>query len=441
MNDFVIQTLRLLSFSDANVRFVFFGMALLGFSGGLLGSFTLLRKRALIGDALAHAALPGIGIAFLITGTKTTGVLLIGAYVAGVLGVLVLLAIRKFSRVKEDSALAIVLTVFFGIGIVILTFIQKSGKASQSGLDKFLFGQSASLVAKDVLLIGAVSLILLIAIMLFFKELKLLCFDPAYASASGLSSTVLDVLLMALVVGAVVIGLQAVGVVLMAALLIIPPVTARFWTDRLGTMVILSALAGAVSGALGSYFSFLTPRMPSGPLTVLAATSIFLISVFISPRRGILFVAVRRYLDHQRIARENTLRAIAELNEINNRKLIEPFSIRELAEQKKWNSHELVRHLKLLKTRNFIKKLDQHSYKLTETGLENAITVLKRHRLWETYLVDKAEIAPDHVHRDADESEHYITKELEGKIREAVKIDENEIQSPHPATDEVSTDV
>jgi len=320
------QTLRLLSLSDANVRYVLAGMMLLGLAGGVLGSFTLLRKRALIGDALAHAALPGIGIAFIVTGTKTIGVLLAGAYAAGVLGVLSLMAIRRYSRVKEDSALAIVLTVFFGVGIVILTYIQKTGKASQSGLDKFLFGQSASLIGGEVLLISAAAVILVTASILLYKEFKLLCFDPGYSSAIGFSAAWLDIILMALAVGAVVIGLQAVGVVLMAALLIIPPVTARLWTNRFGVMIVTAGALGAISGALGSYLSFLAPKMPSGPLTVLAATTLFTVSLFIAPERGLISRMLQHRSNRRRTELENSLRAAAEWLEINHRSLDTAFS-------------------------------------------------------------------------------------------------------------------
>jgi manganese/zinc/iron transport system permease protein len=426
------QTLRLLSFSDANVRYVLAGMMLLGLAGGVLGSFTLLRKRALIGDALAHAALPGIGIAFLLTGTKTVGVLLAGAYAAGVLGILALMAIRRYSRVKEDSALAIVLTVFFGVGIVILTYIQKTGKASQSGLDKFLFGQSASLIGGEVLLIGAAAVILVAASILLYKEFKLLCFDPGYASALGFSAAWLDIILMALAVGAVVIGLQAVGVVLMAALLIIPPVTARLWTNKLGVMVVSAGVLGAISGALGSYLSFLAPKMPSGPLTVLAATSVFAVSLFIAPERGLISRMLHHRSNRRRTELENLLRATAELLEINNRAFDAVFNPGELAAIRNWNTMEVEGKLQRLSRKGLFRSNADGYYSLTVEGIESARGILQRHRLWETYLMHQAEIAADHVHRDADEMEHFLTPEVAEKLAGLLDKAPQELSSPHP---------
>lgn len=432
MSEVWTQTVRFLSFSDANVLYVFSGMILLGLAGGVLGSFTLLRKRALIGDALAHAALPGIGIAFLLTGTKTVGILLAGAYVAGVLGVLSLMAIRRFSRIKEDSALAIILTVFFGIGIVLLTYIQKTGRASQSGLDKFLFGQSASLVGSEVLIIGAVALIVVVASLLLYKEFKLLCFDPTYSSAIGFPAVWLDIILMALAVGAVVIGLQAVGVVLMAALLIIPPVTARFWTNRLGVMVITAGILGAVSGALGSYLSFLAPKMPSGPLTVLAAASVFVVSLLGAPQRGLISRMYRLRTNRQRISCENTLRAAAELMEIKDISHEESIRVEDLAKLRKWNINETKKKLRIPIKRGFISHVKDDRFRLTDRGIKASREILRRHRLWETYLVDEAEIATDHVHRDADEMEHFMSREMEEKLSKMLKEEDRELSSPHP---------
>lgn len=439
MNAFLEQSVRLFSFSDANVRFVFLGMILLGLSGGVLGSFTLLRKRALIGDALAHAALPGIAIAYLLTNSKSIGILLIGAYIAGVLGILVILLITKFSRIKEDSALAIVLTVFFGVGIVLLTFIQKSGRAGQSGLDKFLFGQSASLIANEVIVIGVVTFILLLASFLFYKEFKLLCFDSNYASALGFPAVLLDILLMGLTVGAVVIGLQAVGVVLMAAILIIPASTARMWSHRLGMMIVIAGVIGAASGAIGSYLSFMAPRMPSGPLVVVASGTLFGISLLLSPETGLIRRFFRRRNQNKNTVVTNCLRAIAELAEVIGCDLNRQFSTIDIATIRKWTTTETKRYLKLLKDKKLLEFSDSNTIQLTESGCEDAKASLKRHRLWELYLMYQADIAPDHVDRDAEEAEHFFTPELERQLLKLAGSDV--IESPHEIEFEGGTNV
>ncbi|MEI7025443.1 metal ABC transporter permease [Paenibacillus sp. y28] len=273
---------------DPNLQWVLLSCLLLGLGSGVLGSFAYLRKQSLMGDALSHAALPGVCIAFMLTGSKSVFLFLIGAAVSGLIATFGIGYITRHSRIKQDSALAIVLSVFFGIGIVLLTRIQHSGSGSQSGLDKFLFGQAAAQVKSDVWIMACISLLLILVCALFYKEFKLLSFDPGFARGLGLPVAVLDQFMMLLMVVSVVVGIQAVGVVLMAALLITPAVSARYWTERLGVMVILAGLFGAVSGVLGTFVSVSAHNLPTGPLCVLAATGLFLISVVFAPRRGLL---------------------------------------------------------------------------------------------------------------------------------------------------------
>ncbi|CAI6083338.1 Manganese transport system membrane protein MntC [Paenibacillus sp. JJ-100] len=274
--------------SDPNTRWILLGCMLLGFSSGIIGSFTFLRRQSLMGDTLAHAALPGICIAFMLTETKSIGLFLFGALIAGIVATFGISWITRYSRIKQDAAMGIVLTVFFGIGVVMLTRIQHSASGSQSGLDKYLFGQAASMVLTDVYIMGGVCLVLLLACLLWFKEFKLVSFDPGFARGMGLPVGVLEQLILLLTVIAVVAGIQAVGVVLVAALLVTPAAAARCWTDSLALMVLLSGLFGAVSGSAGTVFSTLVPNLPTGPVTVLAATVLFIGSALLAPRRGLL---------------------------------------------------------------------------------------------------------------------------------------------------------
>lgn len=272
---------------DPNIRWILFGCMLLGLSSGVLGSFAYLRKQSLMGDALSHAALPGICIAFMLTGVKSVGLFLIGAAAAGLVATFGIGWITRHSRIKQDSALGIVLSVFFGFGIVLLTMIQHGGSGNQSGLDKFLFGQAAALGGDDVRIMAAVSVLLIGVCILLFKEFKLLSFDPGFARGIGLPVGLLDQTMMLLLVVAVVVGIQAVGVVLMSALLITPAVSARYWTERLGVMTALSGLFGALSGFIGTWASTAGGNLPTGPLSVLAATAWFTLSVLFAPRRGV----------------------------------------------------------------------------------------------------------------------------------------------------------
>ncbi|MBS4197859.1 metal ABC transporter permease [Lederbergia citri] len=275
-------------FLDPNTQWILFGSMLLGLCSGVIGSFAYLRKQSLMGDALSHAALPGVCIAFMLTGSKSVFFFLIGASIAGIIATFGIGFITRHTRIKQDSALAIVLTVFFGLGIVLLTEIQHSGTGNQSGLDKFLFGQAAALVLSDVLIMAITSIILISVCILLFKEFKLTSFDPGFASGMGFPVAFLEQLIMLLIVMAVVIGIQAVGVVLMSALLITPAVSARYWTEKLSVMVFLSGIFGALSGMVGTYISASGNNLPTGPIIVLAATAFFILSVIFAPGRGLL---------------------------------------------------------------------------------------------------------------------------------------------------------
>lgn len=281
-------------FQDPNTQWILLGSMLLGLSSGVIGSFAYLRKQSLMGDALAHAALPGVCIAFMVTGSKSIFYFLIGALIAGVLATFLISYITRHTRIKQDSALGIILTVFFGVGIVLLTQIQHSDAGNQSGLDKFLFGQAASMIQSDVYTMAIISALLVGMCILFFKEFKLLSFDPGFAKGIGLPVALLDQFIMLLIVVAVVVGIQAVGVVLMSALLITPAVAARYWTEKLHVMVIIAGLFGVLSGFTGTLVSTMVSNLPTGPLTVLAATSLFIFSVFFAPKRGLLAKALLR---------------------------------------------------------------------------------------------------------------------------------------------------
>jgi manganese/zinc/iron transport system permease protein len=271
------------------LRNIALGSALLGIISGVLGCFAVLRRQALLGDAMAHAALPGIVLAFMLTGLRESLVLLVGAALAGWLAALLLLLIIRQTRIKEDSALGIVLSVFFGFGMLLLAAVQRQPDAAQAGLSKFLFGQAASLVAGDVLVMAVLGAVALLFVGLFWKEFKLLSFDPDFAAAVGFPTRVLDVGLTALTVLAIVIGLQTVGVVLMSAMLIAPAVAARQWTNRLSTMVLLSAIFGAGAGVAGALISATGRGIATGPTIVLCISAVVLVSLLLAPGRGLLW--------------------------------------------------------------------------------------------------------------------------------------------------------
>jgi manganese/zinc/iron transport system permease protein len=285
---------------DFTLRTVALGGAILGALAGALGSFAVLRRQSLLGDAISHAALPGIVLAFLLTGSRSTPVLLLGAAIAGWLGTLAVLGIIRGGRLSEDSALGIVLSVFFGAGLVLLTWVQGRPDARQAGLDTFLFGQAATLLPEDVQWLGIVAAGAGLGTLLLWKEFKILTFDPDFARALGLPLRRVELLLSALLVLAIALGLQMAGVVLMSALVVAPAAAARQWTASLRGMVLLAAGFGALSGVLGAMVSASAPGIPTGPTMVLVAGFFVLISLLFAPERGVLADRIRR----RRIRRE-----------------------------------------------------------------------------------------------------------------------------------------
>ena len=402
------------SFADANVRFVTLGSVLLAGSSAVVGCFTLLRKRALVGDAVAHAVLPGVCLAFILSGTKNPLILLIGAFITGWLSLIIIDFITSRSRIKEDTAIGLVLSVFFGIGILLLTSIQHSGNAAQSGLDKFLFGKAASLVGEDLIIFSIVAVLLLAATILFYKELKLLCFDEVYAKTIGFPVRGLELLLTTLTVLAVVVGIQAVGVVLMAAMLITPAAAARFWTDKLGVMLVLAALMGAISGVSGAFVSYTAPAMPTGPWIVLIVSLIAIFSFAFAPKKGWIARIILQRRNKKRILEENLLKLLYQLGE-NKQDFSTSRPLQELLDKRAFPAKEATYGLAKLKSQGYLEKKNG-GWVLTNEGITRGRRVVRLHRLWELYLTQYLHLASDHVHEDAETIEHIITPELEQRL-------------------------
>ena len=435
--DFWALTIRFFSLADATVQNVVAGSMLLGATAGGLSTFVYLQKRSLLGDALAHASLPGVGIAFLIVGTKHLPSLLIGAAVTAWLGALAVDAVIRRTRIKLDSALGIVLSVFFGLGVVILTYIQKTGSGSQAGLDKFLFGQAAALTGDDVRLLAWVAGVLALLTVLMFSRLKLLSFDPGFARTIGLRVGWLNFLLTTMVVAAVVIGLQAVGVVLMAAMLITPAAAARQWTNRLWLVALLGSAFGAISGLLGAWVSFLAPRFPTGPWIVVVISLIFGISILFAPERGVISRLLDFLRRRRKMTRDHLLKALFKTGtESGNWRTA--YTRPQMAERFGFVSKELRPALATLGRDGLVERANG-GFRLTEKGSEAGARVVRLHRLWEVYLTRFLELPPDHVHRDAHDMEHVLTPELEArleKVLEHPETDPHDQKIPYPATEE-----
>ena len=414
------------SFSDPGVRYVALGSVLLTASSAIVGSFTFLNKKSLLGDAIAHAVLPGICLGFIISGTKNPLVLITGAFITGWISLVLVEFITSRTRIKEDAAIGLTLSVFFGFGVLLLTMIQKSGNAAQSGLDHFLFGKAASLVGQDLVVFSVVAIILLIAVVVLFKEFTLLAFDKDFARSIGWPVRTIQLVLTFLIVLAVVIGIQAVGVVLMAAILITPAAAARFWTDRITVMFLLASLFGGFSGLAGAYISFVAPSMPTGPWIVIVISVIAFISFFMAPRRGVISRMMRRTRIRKTINDENVLKALYQLGEENKDFYIQRY-VDEIIRRRKFVKDNLLKVLHRLERQGYVQRTG-NLWGLTTEGKERGQRVVKIHRLWELYLTTYLNIAPDHVHDDADTIEHLLTPELEQRLE---KLLDYPVTDPH----------
>ena len=422
---------RVVTLQDHNTRVVFLGTAALGAAGGLVGTFLLLRKRSLLSDTVSHATLPGLAFAFIIVEAaggqgKSLPVLLTGAVVSGLLGMAFISAVRRWSRIKDDAALAIVLSVFFGLGICFTVTIQQMPTGNAAGIANFIYGKAASMTTSDAQLILWSSLAVAAVCLLLYKELKLLCFDENFGATQGWPIVALDALLMALVVAVTVIGLQAVGLLLVVAMLIIPPAAARFWSERLFINAVIATGIGMASGVLGVAGSALFPKLPAGAVIVLAAFFIFVISLVFGGERGLL----GRWLEHRRIVarvgHQHLMRAFYELAErradaaAGSPTLEQSVSLAALAEEQTWNPRELATHLRRAARAGLLTEAGADRWRLTAAGRAEARQVVRNHRLWELYLIQYADIAPTLVHRDADQIEHVVEPNIVAELEEVL---------------------
>lgn len=405
-------------FPTINSFYVLIGSISLGASAGLLGTFTVLRRQGLLADTLSHAALPGIAIAFIIMQEKFLPGLLLGALIAGLLGNLCITLIIRHTKIKPDTAMATVLSVFFGAGILLLTYLQKFPTAAKSGLDEFLFGRAAALLKLDVIFISANFLIGALIIILLWKEFKIFIFDPQYASIIGFKSRIFETIFTTLFVLSILMSLQAVGVVLTAALFITPASAALLISKRLALTTFFSTIFGMIAGGTGAMISSTYAKMPTGPLIVISAFTIFALTFLFAPSQGVISRIIKFYRSSREIQMENALGKLYRAYEKGVKKWTEA-ELSALIEKK--SLFLKLKRKKLLK--------EQRDYvNFTAEGLKKAQSVIKKHRLWESYLAQKMHLPEDHVHRDAEEMEHIITEET---LKELEKDLQHPKKDPH----------
>ncbi|MGN6646491.1 MAG: metal ABC transporter permease [Cytophaga sp.] len=420
------ELIRFLLLEDPNVRTVVIGTILLNLSASVVGSFAFLQKKSLSGDAVAHSILPGICMAFIVFQTKSLWVLLPGAFITGWLSLYLVDLISHHSKLKQDTAIAVVLSVFFAIGIILLTYIQHTGSGAQSGLDSFLFGKAAALLEEDLITYGIISIVVIAVTAFFLKEFTLISFDTAYAASIGIPVRKLQLVLTTLTVIAIVTGIQSVGVVLMSAMLITPAVAARYWTDNLKRLLLLAVLFNSLAAVAGAYISYRYPSMPTGPWIVLIISIFAFASILFAPKKGLIYGMYRTFKHKSLILKENILKALYQLGEQENR-FHDTHSLNNLLTKRRLPHWQVYPALYRLRFEGYL----EHSHAgwaLTPEGIERGKRIVRLHRLWEMYLSKNLLLASDHVHDDAETIEHILTPELEARLEKSLNFPQ---EDPH----------
>ncbi|MCS7034922.1 MAG: metal ABC transporter permease [Phycisphaerae bacterium] len=395
---------------------VLWGAVLLGVACGVLGSFVVLRRQSLLGDAIGHAVLPGVVCGFLAAGEKSTPALMLGALAAGLLAAGLISLLSRTTVLKSSECMGAVFTGFYAIGIVLIKRLQNLQVAGQTGLERFLFGQIVGISTQDLIYMGVITAAALACVVAFWRMLAVTSFDREFAASTGVPAVGVEILLTTLLTLAIVVGIQAVGVVLVAAMLVTPAATAYLLTDRLHRMVALAGLFGAAVGVMGILLSLLLAApgrdMPTGPTIVLTAGLLFGVVMLVAPRHGVLPRLIRLTRKRHRTAAENLLRTIYLMIERRGSAGDRRFGVDDIA---------ALRH----ETPAFVKRMARHAARrgwidpdsidpiiLTDLGLAEARKIVRNHRLWELFLTQEAHLAGDHVHADAEYIEHLLPPEV-----------------------------
>ncbi len=407
--------------SGYNATLVILGTTSLGFASGIVGTFAVLRRRALMADALGHATLPGVVGGFLIslifgaTGPEILP-LLVGGACSGFLGIWAVQCLVRHPRVREDAAIGLVLSTFFGLGIVLLSVVQTSVSTQTAGLDSYIYGQASSMTRVDVLTLAGISVLVGLISILLRNPFGQVCFDADFAATTGWSVDRIDLLMMGLVAVVCVVGIPAVGLMLVVAFLIVPCAAGRLWSTRLFDVLMISGLIGGISGWFGAALSSSLPNLPTGPVIVLVAGAIFLLSLFLAPRRGIISSQWSAYRRNQRIAEDHALEHFIDHEDsVSTDGLIELFSVRG------WSARKINRLMRRLQAKHFV-EFSSSVWSLTPTGRSRGLTIQRNHRLWTQYLISHADVAANHVDWSVDQVEHVLSEDLVAQLEDQLQL-------------------
>jgi ABC-type Mn2+/Zn2+ transport system permease subunit/Mn-dependent DtxR family transcriptional regulator len=411
----------MLDFLTEPLKYEFIQRALIasisiGVSCGLIGVYIMLRRMSLIGDALAHSVLPGVVIGFMIVGEKSEIALFIGALAAGIVSALLISFVQRNSKIKEDTSIGIIFTGAFALGILLVSQL----KQVHLDLSSYLFGDVLGVSTGDIILSGIITVIILLSVILFYKQLLVTSFDPTMAKIIGISSAVVHYFLMTLLSMSIVTGLQSVGVILIIAMLITPPATAFLLTDKLKWLLFYSALIGIVSSIAGLYLSYYF-NYTSGASIVLVAVAIFALAFFFSPKEGLVLKYIKRMKAQRMNTLEDVVKFIHKYGERYRDKEFESVLSKEIGV----SGSKLGSLMNALGNKGFVTKTNGHFY-LTTEGHKLALRLIRSHRLWETYVTKENIVDATHIHTDAEKFEHILPEDL---------VEELDRELGHPETD------
>lgn len=370
---------------------------LVGLGCGVLGCFVVLRRMALIGDALSHAVLPGVVLAYMFTGDTQPIPLLIGALLSGLVAAVLINVVTKHSRTKEDSSIGIVFTALFATGIILVSNLPRG---THFDLKCFLWGEPLAVGESDLTMMAIICAVVLAVVVLMYHRLKLVSFDPLVAAAMGVSVGAMHYLLMGMLSATVVAGLKTTGVILVVAMVITPASAAYQLTNRFSVMLVLAGLFGIASAVLGMSVAFVF-NASTGPAMVIVATAIFGLSVLFSPSHGVVFDRLRRFRLARHVRGEDVLKAVYHLGPMPN---AAGRYLPTMADHLKMPVALIGRTLERLKGEGLVALSPQ--VQVTEAGRKHAEQIVRAHRLWETYLADRLGVSPDEVHGEAERLEH-----------------------------------
>lgn len=401
---------------DQTIASVVLGSVLISMVIAGVGCFSFLQKKSLIGDSIAHATLPGVCVAFLLFHQKDPWIMLLGAFVSGAISLHIVNVLIAHTRLKADAAIAIVLSIFFAIGLMLLSLVRKTGLSAQSGLDHFLFGKAASMVQKDIYFFLILAVLVTLYLVFSFNKLKVFVFDKEYAFSRGMNISLVSIGLSLVTVVVISAGISTVGVVMVAALLITPAAAARFWTHNLVKMILLASFFGLISGWLGALVSFLLPSMPTGPWIIVVSSMIAFLSFIFGSDKGWLKLFLNQKEYSKKVNLENALKIFFHIGERDN-SFFEWRTKSDLLQRRQMKEGVINKVLKQL-LKDGLLLTDGKKYRLTEKGYEQSVKTIRLHRLWELYLTEKMNIAQDHVHEDAEAIEHILTPEIQVELEQ-----------------------